>query len=36
MNRGDVLDILLVVAVVATLVSISAAAEHTLYLYLMP
>ena len=36
MNRGDILDILLVVAVVATLVSISAALEHGLYLYLMP
>jgi len=36
MNRGDVLDILLVVTVVATLVSISAALEHALYLYLVP
>ena len=36
MNKGDVLDILLVMAVAGIAISISAAAEHALYLYLMP
>jgi hypothetical protein len=34
-SKGDVLDILLAVAVVATLVGISVALEHMLYVWLM-
>ena len=35
-NKGDVSDILLVVIITATVISISAAIEHAFYLYLMP
>ena len=36
MNREDVLDILLVATMAATVISILAAIEHAFYLYLMP
>jgi len=35
-NKGDILDILLVVTIVATAISVLAAIEHAFYLYLMP
>jgi len=35
-NKGDVLDMLLIVIIAATAISISVAAEHAFYLYLMP
>jgi hypothetical protein len=35
-NKGDVLDILLVVTITATVISVLMAIEHAFYLYLMP
>ena len=35
-SKGDVLDILLVVIILSTAVSISAAIEHAFYLYIIP
>jgi len=35
-SKGDVLDILLVMAIAALAIGISAGAEHMLYEYLMP
>jgi len=36
MNKGDVIDILLVMAIAGIAIGISAGAEHLFYLYLMP
>ena len=35
-SKGDMLDILLVVTIAATVISVLAAIEHAFYLYLMP
>jgi len=36
MNKGDVLDILLVMSIAAIAIGISVAIERAFYLYLMP